>query len=661
MALDGLPLNLADLLNGRSIESNRIEFKTTWSEPTRSQVVQTVCAFANDLLNLGGGYVVLGVAEEQGRAVLPPVGLGSADLDRLQKEIRGVCMRIEPPYQPMVFPVSYEGAPLLVIFAPGGDTRPYETPEDAGAKASPRHYYIRRGSQTLRADADARRQLFEIAAKVPFDDRRNLEARVEDISPLLVRRFLHDVRSGLLDTPGINEHQIYRQMNLLMKVNAHEVPRNVALLFFNEDPDRFFPGARTEIVQFGDDAGGDLLEERVFRGPIPTQIRSALEHLNSLGGTLLQKIRGQAEVERTVPYPYAAMEEAIGNAFYHRSYEAPPEPVKIYLYPDRMEIISYPGPVPGIQRQHLELGHNLPPVPARNRRIGDFLKELKLAERRGTGIPKIQQRMRENGSPEARFDFDEERTYFRAILPVHPRYEILNALREAGHLWAIGERKNALAHLERSFERQPNAAPLANQIIEYAFALDDREAADRALERIATSPNPSPSPFLTMARLLVDHGKTGEASRILGRMPPQRSGSDTLAEAILRKRTNDLEGAHRLFAQAYAANPDDPKLVHEFAQTKIGLARRKRADLPNKKRLFREAAELLRRAIQLADSDIRAAWCWFDLARTLDWLGAPSSEIETAFLRAISLLPEERRFRQRYDDWKSTPRRGEGR
>jgi ATP-dependent DNA helicase RecG len=123
------------------------------------------------------------------------------------------------------------------------------------------------------------------------------------------------------------------------------------------------------------------------------------------------------------------MEEAIANAICHRSYEGPPEPVKIYLYTDRMEITSYPGPVPGIQPQHFEPGHTLPPVPARNRRIGDLLKELRLAEGHGTGIPKIRRRMRENGSPEARFDFDAERTYFRVTLPVHPRYETLNALR----------------------------------------------------------------------------------------------------------------------------------------------------------------------------------------------------------------------------------------
>src|SRR5208283_3071559 len=70
-----------------------------------------------------------------------------------------------------------------------------------------------------------------------------------------------------------------------------------------------------EVVQFGDDAGGDLIEEKKFPGPLPGQIKSSLNYLDGSGGNLPRKIAGQAEVERTVAYPYEAMEEAIVNAF----------------------------------------------------------------------------------------------------------------------------------------------------------------------------------------------------------------------------------------------------------------------------------------------------------------------------------------------------------
>lgn len=57
----------------------------------------------------------------------------------------------------------------------------------------------------------------------------------------------------------------------------------------------------------------------------------------------------------------------------------------------------------------------------RNRRIGEFLKELDLAEGRSTGIPRILRAMRDNGSPAPRFESDDDRTWFLTRLPVRER------------------------------------------------------------------------------------------------------------------------------------------------------------------------------------------------------------------------------------------------
>lgn len=58
----------------------------------------------------------------------------------------------------------------------------------------------------------------------------------------------------------------------------------------------------------------------------------------------------------------------------------------------------------------------------RNRRVGDFLKELKLTEGRATGFPTIYNSMQKNGSPLPIFETDDEFTYFLAVLPVHPSF-----------------------------------------------------------------------------------------------------------------------------------------------------------------------------------------------------------------------------------------------
>ena len=651
----GLPVSIEDLIHARSVEDNRREFKAAWNPATRAGVVRTICAFANDLLNLNGGYVILGVeADANGNPVLPPRGLENANVDGIQREILGQCNRIHPRYHPVLFPVVYHDRLIVVVWAPGGDYRPYEAPKTA--TSGDRAYYVREGSQTVEAKGPVRSQLFEQAAKIPFDDRINRATELENVSDRLVKQFLADIGSEIGRTIPFS-HDVYAKMQLTSPLNSHDAPRNVALLFFSDDPERVFPGATIDVVQFADDAGGDLIEEKTIRGPLHHQVRQTLNYLDSLGSTVIEKVPGRAEVDRTVTYPHEAIREAVANAVYHRSYQEV-EPTKIYLYPDRMEVTSYPGPVRGVDLHHFARGESVPAVPARNRRIGGFLKELKLAESRGTGVPKIRRHMSESGSPEPRFDFDEARTYFRVILPVHPRYRVIHALRESALLWATGKRREALNHLLRVAQDQPGSGAVTGQIIEYAGALEDLDLARTCLQRFESVEDRSEGsqPYLRYASVLLNRGHDDEARRWLSRVPVTSGYGDLLDAAILSKRARDYREAHRLFEGIYPRANDDPKVVQEFAQTKLALARALRPfgrDLATKKALNRQAVELLRRAIPLTGDPMRKAWCWFDLAQTLAWLREANSDVEHAYRQAMSLNPDEDRFRDTYREWKS--------
>ena len=58
----------------------------------------------------------------------------------------------------------------------------------------------------------------------------------------------------------------------------------------------------------------------------------------------------------------------------------------------------------------------------RNRRIGDFLKELHLVEGRNTGIPTAIKAIKENGSPLPSLLTDDERSFFSVIIPIHEAF-----------------------------------------------------------------------------------------------------------------------------------------------------------------------------------------------------------------------------------------------
>jgi len=67
-----IPANINDLLHSHAVESARIEFKANWNP---APILHTICAFANDMDNWGGGYVVIGVEEKGGVPSYPVAGI----------------------------------------------------------------------------------------------------------------------------------------------------------------------------------------------------------------------------------------------------------------------------------------------------------------------------------------------------------------------------------------------------------------------------------------------------------------------------------------------------------------------------------------------------------------------------------------------------------
>ena len=97
MTTHHLPISIPDILHGKSVEWERLEFKQGWNPEA---VLHTICAFANDFHNLGGGYIVIDVEEANGQPVLPPVGLNSNTVDAIQKELLNLGnSAIQPPYR----------------------------------------------------------------------------------------------------------------------------------------------------------------------------------------------------------------------------------------------------------------------------------------------------------------------------------------------------------------------------------------------------------------------------------------------------------------------------------------------------------------------------------------------------------------------------------
>lgn len=410
-----LPINVKSLIDDALIENNRIEFKKDWNP---EKILHTICAFANDMDNIGGGYIVVGVEEIDGRPS-GRIGIDANRIPAMERELFKLCNLISPRYVPIFSHEKYNDSDIVVIWASTGESRPYKCPVTISDRKNERGdhaYYIRRMSNTVCANREEEMTLMMRSRHLTFDNMVNESASTADIMRGLVNDYLSRVKSNLR-TANMSDIDLYRDMRIIRGPPESIKPVNVGLMLFNDRPERFFENMHIEVVEIMDPTGEGIVEN-VFDGPLDDQLRKVLSYVRSMYiREMTIKIPTQAESIRVSSYPYEAVEEVIVNAVYHRDYRIP-EPVKVTVYKDRMEIYNRPGPDRSISDQDIK-DLNMRCESYRNSRLGDYLKELRLTEGRNTGIPRILRSLEENGSGRPIYETDEERRFTRVTIPIH--------------------------------------------------------------------------------------------------------------------------------------------------------------------------------------------------------------------------------------------------
>ena len=421
-----LPININNLINGQTVESNRIEFKKGWNP---EEILRTSCAFANDINDCGSGYIIIGIEEIDGIPVLPPFGLQQNQLDAYQKDFISLCHKIRPKIFPEISVEIVDGKHILVIWVTTGEERPYSVPSTLG-KEAPYRMYVRQGTATVPTNPILEKHLRELATYRHFDDRVNTQASINDLDLGLIQAYLQEIKSNLYEeTTKLSLSDIALKMQIARGTNENIKPLNIGLLLFSRNPEKYFPGCKTNLIEFEDEAGTKY-SDKTFAGPIHIQIRDIMSYFNS---NIIKQYKNKdplkSEIDKFYNYPYQAIEELVVNALYHRSYSNPmPNEIRIHKTfikgVDKnedtryIEFLSYPGPMPPIDENSL-LSMNIAARNYRNIRLGDFLKNMRLAEKYATGIPTVRKSLKDNGSSDLFLSTDEARSYFLAIIKIN--------------------------------------------------------------------------------------------------------------------------------------------------------------------------------------------------------------------------------------------------
>ena len=297
---------------------------------------------------------------------------------------------------------------------------------------------------------------------------------------------MKEIGSSLYDLSAKTDvYDIAQNMQLISGPPENLKPLNVGILMFSESPEKYFRYARIEVVDIPDPTGSNMTE-KTFTGPIQRQLRDALAFIkNYTVKEAIIKSPDKAEAERIFNYPYAAVEEILANAVYHRSYQIN-EPITVRIDPESIEITSFPGFDRSISDKDIA-EQKIRARVYRNRRIGDFLKELKLIEGRNTGFPNAIKALSTNGSGALKFDMDENRGYLSVTIPIHPYFVRKSAISEKEQIY----RKRIISALEeKPLSRNELAKVLGYKSISKKLSTTlDTLLAEKVLSRIVMGNN----------------------------------------------------------------------------------------------------------------------------------------------------------------------------
>ena len=433
-----------DLKELSARESERVEWKENVANI--SDVVETIVAFANDISNLGGGYVVCGAKEgkdEAGFQKLFLTGLAASRLKEIEGKALSECReKVDPPIIPITEEITIpeNDHRLLVFIVPAtGHAHNYRS---SGKDAST--YYIRLGRETREArNALLHELLLRKQVVEPWDRRMNREATIEDFDLVVFRDYLQQL--GLWDSRKPLEDYFSDKQPLSSfvppltgKENMTDIlrPRNFALLLFGNSPTRFFPGAWSIFSTYpGKDRSAPMAQRIEIVGTIVEQAKQLLRLLETEASTTVFDKTDRRPNQ--VKYPLRALQEAVINALVHRDYESD-QPARVTVFSDRIEFYSIGGLPRLISPEKFKAGQASPYW--RNQTLAYFFNKLKLAQGEGQGIATILRVMAEEGCPAPIFEIGAE--HLICTLLAHPRHALFREQKEKAGAGKRGGRES---------------------------------------------------------------------------------------------------------------------------------------------------------------------------------------------------------------------------
>ncbi|MCP4152213.1 MAG: hypothetical protein GY757_31025 [bacterium] len=291
--------------------------------------------------NTEGGVIVFGVRDD-----LERVGIPQKDMENLQQFIVNVAQNnVDPPmghmliFNRVLLPDSSGNDKLCLKLEIKKAVYSLHAPK----KRLP---YWRVADHCVEMTIEQQARIFERRGMITsIEERPVFTSVLEDLEKDRFQAY-YKVRYGEpYDAAEISYEQLLQNLKLAAPDEIGKLhPTALGLLLFTSEPERWIPGAYVDIAAYNapEPDADKQKDAKTFKGPVIKQIEQTMDYLK--GSPFLPTAARKDENGRLdLPsYSLRTLQEAVTNAVVHRDYSIRGAQVRVFLFPDRIEI-SNPG------------------------------------------------------------------------------------------------------------------------------------------------------------------------------------------------------------------------------------------------------------------------------------------------------------------------------
>lgn len=362
-------MNISDIQQLMSQgENTNVEFKSADLRP--EALAREIVAFAN----ASGGVILIGVEDDQQIS-----GLNQ------RKNYEEWCMNVArnnvtPLIRPAYSEILFDQQRVGILEVPKGQDKPYHTNDGK--------YLIRVGSTNRIATVNELMRLFQQSGVFHFDSTPVERTSVKNVNLQKISAYFEPYQLNFDLLPEEEKIALLQNTDIL-----EDGQLTVAgLMIFGINPQKYLRNASVSFAHFaGTEITAELLDKQQIEGNLDLQIDTTTAVIkNNLRRP--SNIIGNKRVEQPM-YPDKVFRELIVNACCHRNYAIAGSSIRVFLYDNRLEVIS-PGRLPNtvtIEKLKAGVSYAVNPV------IVKFMENLNYIDKLGRGLPMVYAEVQKRG------------------------------------------------------------------------------------------------------------------------------------------------------------------------------------------------------------------------------------------------------------------------